>query len=223
MLIILAIVVVAVLVFLLYVSSLVGKIKRGELNPYFSKSYTGQATSGEKSTYEISTLGDPYLGPEDAKLVLVEFGDFKCSHTKAEFNVVRELAATYPNDLKIVFKDFALLSDDSRTLAMAGECANEQNKFWSLYDYFFINFDTLNVNNLEAIANNLGLDQNKFRICMNNNKYGSEIDSDIRDALSATVSGTPTFFLNGYKIEGAVPLQNFKDLIDKILLATKQP
>lgn len=224
LIVILAFVFVIALSFFSYVGYLSGKIKKGEPVSFsFTKAQNAQTSkpATDLDLEKIETADDPFLGNRNAKLVLVEFADFLCGSSRKEFSVIRELASLYPNDLKIIYRDFPILGDDSIYLAMGGDCANEQGKFWQYYDYAFMNQGQVNQSNLDQLAVMLGLNKDKFSACLNSEKYKEEVSKDFFDGIEAGVSGTPTFFLNGYKIEGAVPLENFKKLLDKVLAAAK--
>lgn len=214
-----SVIVVAVIVFLFYVGYLVKKIEAGELTPEFAQKFENSQQADSADKYYVDTLDDPYLGNPDADLVIVEFADFKCPYCAAEFPVVRELAATYPNDIKIIFRDFPVNYDSSKLLAMAAECAAEQDKFWQFHDYLFMNQTIDNLAQLQTVSARLGLNENKFYDCVNSEKYKTEVEQDLADGLQATVVGTPTFFINGYKIEGSIPIEEFKQMIDVILAA----
>src|SRR5581483_11492032 len=107
--------------------------------------------------------------------------------------------------------------------ANAGACANEQNQFWAFHDYMYQHqpdeSDTsmYTVDNLSQIASNLGMDQSQFQSCLSSNKYSSDVTKDMNDGQAAGVSGTPTTFVNGVAIVGAVPYSQIKDQIDTAL------
>ena len=119
--------------------------------------------------------------------------------------------------------------------AEAAMCAGDQNAYWQYHDALFANNDQLNnqagtvVNNsfYVNLASGLGLDTTAFSTCLTTEKYKQAVQSDLDYANSlppdsdgsAAVSGTPTFFINGYRIVGAEPLAYFQQMIDAQLKA----
>jgi protein-disulfide isomerase len=101
--------------------------------------------------------------------------------------------------------------------AVAAECANVQGKFWEMHDALYDNQDTLSVSNSRKLAETLGLDTAKFNDCMANNPVQGNINDDVLDGVSYGVSGTPTFFINGVRLLGALPLERFTAVIDQQL------
>src|SRR5205807_3560195 len=104
---------------------------------------------------------------------------------------------------------------------------NEQGKFWDMHNYLYEHqpdeSDTsmYTTDNLTPIAGTLGLDINEFQSCLSANKYQKNVDTDIADAQKAQVDGTPTLFINGHRLVGAVPYAQIKPLIDQQLQAAQ--
>ncbi len=181
-----------------------------------------QPTQPPQRVNGVSVDDDPFLGPEDAPVTIVEFSDFQCPYCKRfrdqTFDALRE---QYGDQIRIVYRDFPLSSihPDAQKAAEAGECADEQGLFWEMHDIIYANQVVgLSVDALTSYAEQIdGLDVDQFAECVSSGKYAEEVAADLRDGTSYGVSGTPTFFINGYRLVGAQPLAAFTALIDQEL------
>ncbi|MFA6594107.1 MAG: thioredoxin domain-containing protein [Candidatus Buchananbacteria bacterium] len=172
------------------------------------------STEKDPARQKAEKTDRPYLGNINAKLVIVEFADFQCSVCQEEFSVIRTIANKYEQDILFIFRNYPVKGDDSMILAQAGYCAQEQGKFWPLHDRLFLqqgNFN--NEEEFNAIIKASGLNLAKFNNCLTSLKYQSKVIEDIADALDLGARGTPTFYVNGKKLEGAVPLAKWEELI----------
>jgi len=186
-----------------------------------------QSTSGTASGTvrpaipQIETADDPYLGPAEAKVIVVEFVDFQCPYCKEVYPMVRELAAQYGNRVKFILRDYPLteIHPDAQAAAEAAGCAFEQgnDKFWAYHDKLFQNQDTLSTVPYDTIAAQVNLDVNAFKTCRSTHARQSEIQSDLADGVAIGVTGTPTFFLNGYPVKGVIPKDKFAKALDLLL------
>jgi len=163
----------------------------------------------------LATLDDPYKGSRQAKVVIVEFSDFECPYCFQEFSIVRQVIETYGDKINFIFRDFPIPNHPhAQKAAEAGECAHEQDKFWQMHDMMFINRDNLDIKSLKIYAQQIGLDVSKFSQCLDSGRYQKEVELDMADGITAGVTGTPTFFINGQIVEGTVGLEFFKKAID---------
>lgn len=170
----------------------------------------------------VSTDGYPSLGPADAPITIVEFSDFQCPYCRKFYeDTYRALLDAYPGKIRFVYRNFPLTSihPEAFPSAQAAMCANDQNAFWDYHDKLFSSAD-LGQSVYVQYASDLGLDMDKFQSCLSNGAHDAEITSDSNYALSIGVGSTPTFFVNGYKVEGAYPLDYFKQVIDQELAGT---
>lgn len=169
---------------------------------------------------ELSTPDDPSTGPADAKLTIVQFADFGCPFSEQESYVVTAVARQFPDDVRVVYRDFPLtdIHPGADLAAQAGGCANEQGKFWEYHDLVFRNSGAFTEDLLIDYASQAGLNTNSFRGCLETGKYASEVAQDLADGVAAGVTGTPTFFMNGEKIDGAIPFATFKDIVNAFLV-----
>ena len=175
--------------------------------------------AAQYTRYKIPTDGFPSIGPANAKITLVEFGDFQCPFCKQwHQQTYQPLLAAYPGQIRVVFRDFPLTSihPNAKPAAEAAQCANEQNAFWSYHDKLF-NADTLSDALYPQFAQDLSLNMTQFNACLSSHKYQAAIQADSNFAVSIGVNSTPTFFVNGLAIIGAQPIDTFKQIIDKEL------
>jgi protein-disulfide isomerase len=162
---------------------------------------------------------DPAIGPPDAPITIIEFSDFQCPYCKRWHNeVYGRLMQEYQGKVRVVFRDFPLSSihPDAESAAEAADCANEQGAFWEYHDKLF-NGDQLGQTVYLQYAQELGLDMDKFKTCVDTGRYKSEVAADYDYASNLGVRSTPTFFLNGLPIVGAQPYDVFKQVIEQEL------
>lgn len=183
-------------------------------------------SSNNPSGHQQSLLDDdPVLGDPKAPVTLVEFGDYQCTFcTKFFKETEKPLIEKYvkTGKVKLIFRDFAINGRESVSAAIASECADEQGKFWEYHDKLYTERRGYNVgvfkqDNLMSFAKELGLNEQQFSDCTKSGKYDEEIASDTRDAQSFGGRGTPTFFLNGQIISGALPLSVFENYIEQAI------
>jgi protein-disulfide isomerase len=168
--------------------------------------------------YEVSADDDPYIGPKDAKVTLIEFSDFECPFCRKNVATIKELIKTYGGKIKVVFRDFPLdFHKNAKSAALAAGCAADQGKFWQYHDKLFENQEKLELESLKLYAKELGLNTAEFNKCLDSKKHEAEIEKDIQDGQKVGVSGTPTLFINGRKVEGAQPIDQFKKIIEEEL------
>jgi protein-disulfide isomerase len=168
----------------------------------------------------LETNDDPFLGNPEAPLVIVAFFDFKCPYCKAQDAVLKQVTAKYAQKVKIIFKDFPVeISYPGTTkLSAIASCAHEQGGYWAFASYFFANQDTLPVDLSSEMIDNMsiefGVDPAKMRECLASDRGAVEARKDFADGNFYGVSkGTPTYFINGYILAGAVPFENWEAII----------
>jgi len=182
-------------------------------------SITNLNTNSNQAGLVLATDDDPSAGSIKARVEIVEFGDFKCPHCREAYFIVREMMNEYSDQIYFVFRDFPVTSEESILAAEAGECAQEQgeNFFWLMHDKMFLYQDDLSLENLKAYALQAGLNTDYFNECLDSGKYAEEVEADQADGLAAGVTGTPTFFINGYRIPGVIARDKFRETIDSLL------
>lgn len=173
----------------------------------------------EITRFDISADDDPFKGPEDAPIVIIEFSDYQCPYC-AQFysSTLDPLLAQYPDQIKFVFRDFPLdsIHPQATQAAVAANCAGEQGQYWEMHDLIFANQQLL-PGGLTPFAEELGLDMAAFETCMSDQDQVAEVQGDLVTAAEIGVRGTPTFFINGRPLVGAQPLAVFIDVIEEEL------
>jgi protein-disulfide isomerase len=200
-----------------------------------------QATPTPPVVVAASVDDDPAWGPEDAPVTIIEFSDFECPFCDRFFSeTYPQIKQDYEGQIRFVYRDFPLSSIHpwAQKAAEAGECADEQGKFWEFHDAVFQNQSSVTdsyqvaatatpddataglaaaVNKLKDLAGQVGLDTAAFNQCLDSDKYAQEVQKDYQDGITYGVTGTPAFFINGVSIIGAQPYANFKSVIDAAL------
>ncbi len=168
--------------------------------------------------YKIPTDGFPSLGPQDAPIVIVEFSDFQCPYCQRfHLQTFEALMAAYPGKIRFVYRNLPLTSihPQAFSAAEAALCAHEQGAFWPYHDRLFKG--GLGQDAYLQYAQELNLDMERFRGCLQERRYRDFIEKDMGFALNLGVNSTPTFFINGIALVGAQPLSVFQDVIDREL------
>ena len=171
---------------------------------------------------KINTKDKPARGAKDAKVTIVEFSDFQCPYcARAHETMSNQVMKEYDGKVKLVYKFFPLgFHPWAEPAAVAAACAYQQDpdSFWKLYDYFFTNQQQLNPQNVKEKAQEelkgTKVNMDKWNDCFDNKKTLDMIKADQADGAAVGVTGTPAFIINGRKISGAQPFQNFKAVID---------
>jgi protein-disulfide isomerase len=148
-------------------------------------------------------IGSSFVkGNKDAKVTIVEFSDFQCPYCSRLQPTLKQVLEAYPNDVKLVYKDYPLsFHKNARPAAKAARAAGEQGKFWEMHDLIFANFSTLSEDKFIQFARQLGLDMEKFKADFKSSKYDALIQQDIALGRKVGVTGTPTLFMNGKRMQ----------------------
>jgi protein-disulfide isomerase len=169
-------------------------------------------------TFEI-TSKDHVRGDFNAQITLVEFSDFECPFCARHYPTLKKILEDYKGKVRLVYKHFPLsFHPNAQKAAEASECAVEQGKFWEYHDKIFENQASgLSLEKFKQWAKELGLDTSKFNDCLDSGKYAQKVQADYQEGLQKGVNGTPTTFVNGQPLSGALPYESFKQIIDSIL------
>ena len=161
---------------------------------------------------------DAVKGSKDAKVTIVEWSDFECPFCERFYSqtlgkIMEEYVDT--GKVKFVYRDFPLsFHKNAQKAAEAAECAGEQGKFWEMHDMLFERGVSGGVNSFKQYAKELGLNANEFGQCLDSGKMANEVVKDTRDGEALGIQGTPGFIINGQLVSGALPFENFKQVID---------
>ncbi len=182
------------------------------------------------SLVALTSNGSPFLGDPNAKVTLVEFGDYQCFFCNKFFHETEHKIFTdyiQTGKVKLMFKDFTIIGPDSIAAAHGTHCANEQGKFWEYHDILYNNWTGENngwasSENLLGFARDVNLDIDKWSDCMLESRYQSQLVASNEDAKSLQLTGTPAFFIIGpddhiTKISGAHPFETFSEIFESEL------
>ncbi len=165
------------------------------------------------------TFVNPSRGSQDAKITIVEFGDFECAPCQTLATSLEVVLKTYPNDVRLVWKDMPNESVHALATpsAIAAHCADRQGKFWEYHDALFTRQNSLSESQFPLIANELGLDTKKFQDCFDSRDTLPIVRKDYEEGLSLGLTSTPTLYIGDDILIGAVTLQEILDLIESKL------
>lgn len=165
------------------------------------------------------------MGISDAPVEIIEFSDFQCPfcaefHRESLPQIIENYVET--GKVKFTYRNFTILGSNSFRAAKGVLCASEQTKFWLFHDYLFVNQnegDPTAFSNarLEAMADNAGLDVDRFRACLIDDRTHSQIDAEFVMAQNAGADSTPSFLVNGVLIKGAQSYEVFEAEIEAAL------
>lgn len=164
----------------------------------------------------------PAFGNPEAKLVVVEFIDFSCPYSLDSFSAVREIMQRYQDRIYFIARDFPVdeIHPRATSAALAARCAHEQGRYWPYHDKLFTNQTRHEDADLLRYAEELDLNTESFEVCLTDRRYADRLQTELADGLRAGVEGTPTFFFNGIKVQGALNVQTLEFIIKTFL---KQP
>lgn len=169
----------------------------------------------------LVTDGAYSLGNKDAKTYLVEFSDFQCPACKVYEPAIDEIVNKNKDKMLFVYRYFPLDQHPfSRQSAQAAEAAGQQGKFWEMYKMLFENQEKFSDSLFTELAQKLNLDMEKFKKAMDDSTIKSKIAADRTYGESIGVDATPTFFLNGLKLESS-SFDDFKKQIEKSINSNK--
>jgi len=164
---------------------------------------------------------DHQQGNDAASITLVEYGDFQCPHCRRAHPLIKRLLKERGSDLSFVFRNFPLqeIHPYAYASAMAAEAAGKQDKFWEMHDLIFENQDRLNIEYLLSLAQEIGLDMERFARDFKSEGLQNKIEKDFEGGIRSGVNGTPTFFINGTKL--LTYDETYESLLDAILLESE--
>lgn len=194
---------------------------------------TGDKTdNSSKKGGDTNALTQNIKGNKDAKVTLLEYGDFQCPYCQQYEPTVQQVFAKYENDIKFQFRNFPITNAHPNAFAAsrAGEAAALQNKFWEMHDALYSSENwgawtkASNPNPyFERYAKEIGLNVTQYKKDFASSRVNDAINADLAEANKLGVTGTPTFFLNGKKIEVTNTVESFSKQIDEALAKAATP
>jgi protein-disulfide isomerase/uncharacterized membrane protein len=175
---------------------------------------------------------DLSIGPANAPITLVEFSDFQCPFCRVGAFTLHAVMSRFPKQIRIVMKPFPLDPSCNRFVnhamhpvaceaARSAVCASAQGLFEPLYESLFQNQENLSQIKPASLAKDAGVNLTTFNACMSNNDSLVQVQASIEEGNRLNVNSTPTFYINGYRIEGVVPLPVWSEVINRLLAAAQ--
>lgn len=146
------------------------------------------------------------------KVKIIEYANFQCDYCKLSHKEVKHMLTVYKDKVDYDFRHYPT-SDSSLEAAIASECAGLQGKFYEYSDLLF-NLETYNLGKYLDIAEITELNMDEFNNCILDGNRSTIVEKDIYSAVENGIIGTPTFFINGNKIEGVITFDKFKGIIE---------
>ncbi|MBU6281959.1 thioredoxin domain-containing protein [bacterium] len=167
---------------------------------------------------------DPSRGPKDAKVTIVEYSDFQCPFcAKANTIVEEEVLKQYGDKVRFVYKQYPLIQIHpwAEAASLVGLCVNKiagSDAYWKYHSAVFAKAEGIEADGandkLLALAKEAGADQAKVKDCLEKGETKAAVAASMAEAESIGVNSTPTFFVNGRRLAGAMPLDAFKAIIE---------
>lgn len=163
---------------------------------------------------EISA-DDHVLGPPDAPVTVLEYGDYECPYCRGAARDVHRMLDLYPGSIRFAFRNFPIpqLHPHAEQAAQAAEAAGAQGRFWEMYDLLLRPSSRLDLDSLLSYGRSLGLDTARFRKEVTGGAYAAKIEGDVREGVRNGVNATPKFYVDGQRIDGKLPLEGLEDAI----------
>ena len=148
---------------------------------------------------------DHALGPDDAPVTVVEYGDFECGDTIRAYPMLKRVRRELGDSIRFVFRNYPLVDTHPRAMlaAEAAEAAGIQGKYWEMHDRIFEHPYALDRGNLVSHAGQIGLDVARFDADLNVHRTRARVEEDRASGKASGVPGTPTFFVNGRRYTGS--------------------
>jgi protein-disulfide isomerase len=164
---------------------------------------------------DVDPERDHIRGSEDAPVTLVEYGDYQCPYCGQAEIVIRELLDSFGDDLRYVWRHLPLtdVHENAQMAAEAAEAAHEQGAFWPMHDLLLDHQDDLDARDLTRYAEELGLDVDRFWDGLRSRRHAERVAEDVATADASGVAGTPTFFINGRRHQGAYDVKTLTEAV----------
>jgi protein-disulfide isomerase len=171
-----------------------------------------------KLAVPVSPL-DHHQGSLDAQCTLVEYGDYQCPSCGMAYPLVKRVQKHFGSRLSFVFRNFPLtqLHQYAEAAAETAEFAGAHNKFWEMHDLLFENQNRLSAELFVELAQQLHLAPTQLRQALEKNEFLPRIKQDFSGGVRSGVNGTPTFFINGQRLDGGYDFNAIVDAVDLAL------
>jgi len=180
----------------------------------------GNMSGGTENPNIVMQIEDHVKGNIDASIELVEYSDLQCPACGAYYPIVKQIMDEYGDDVKFVYKHFPLkrIHANAELAALATEAAGIQGRFWEMHDMIFENQKSWSEVRAKGIfigyAEKIGLDSEQFKKDLSSKELRKKVQDDFDDGVALGVNSTPSFFLNGEKLNNIRSYEEFKDVIE---------
>jgi protein-disulfide isomerase len=191
----------------------------------------------KEPVYKVSVIDtDPVKygpNPKDTKplgctgnacaVTVIEYSEFQCPFCERVQPAAKRIMKEYQGKIRWIVRDFPLgFHERARPAAIAARCAKDQGRYWEMYEEMFKNQKALSDADFKKYAGNIKLDTKKFDECVAKpGKIIDAIEANMKSGEKVGVTGTPAFFINGRRLSGALPYEEFKKVIDSELASAK--
>jgi NhaA family Na+:H+ antiporter len=174
------------------------------------------ADAPPKLTVPVSER-DHIKGSGSAVVTLVEYGDYQCPHCSQVHPIIQDLKKQMGDRLRVVYRHFPISSahPDAQLASEAAEAAAAQGQFWEMHDILFSHQSALDYGHLVQYAAELGLDVAQFERDLQDHSYADRVREDFSSGVRSGVNGTPTFFINGLRYDGAWDFESMLRELEK--------
>jgi protein-disulfide isomerase len=169
----------------------------------------------------VLTDDDHVLGPADAPVTVVEYGDYECPYCRGAARDVQLLLEQHPSEIRFAFRNFPIpqLHPHAEQAAEAAEAAAAQGRFWEMYQLLLRPASRLDLRSLLGDAERVGLDVARFENDVTGKIYASKIERDVQEGIRNGVNATPKFYVDARRIDGKVPLEGLAGAVRSAISA----
>jgi protein-disulfide isomerase len=162
---------------------------------------------------------DHSSGPADAKLTVVEYGDYQCPYCGQAYPIVEQLRSTFADSMRFVFRNLPLadVHPNAEAAAEVAEAVALQGKFWEIHDTLFENQHDLSAQALMRYVEEVGADVKKATDEIAGGRPRQRVEADFEGAIRSGANGTPTFFVNGERYDGSWLYEPFSEHLRQVL------
>jgi protein-disulfide isomerase len=162
---------------------------------------------------------DHVRGPADAKLTVVEYGDYQCPYCGQAYSIVEKLLTTFESSMRLVFRNLPLadVHPHAESAAEFAEAVALQDKFWPMHDVLYENQRSLGDEALRRYVTDVGADLKQVEEALESGAPRERVQADLEGAIRSGANGTPTFFVNGLRYDGSWFYDEFAEFLQSTL------
>ena len=160
---------------------------------------------------------DPILGNVEARVTIINFSDYLCTHCATVEDTLQDLVNLYPKDVRLVFKDAPVDQGESYQAALAGRCAQAQGKFWEMHNLLFDNQISLSSPLYSRLARDIRLNVDQFNNCLTSQEMTAYVDQSVAQADQLGITEIPYLYINDMEFVGLGTLEDFQVVVEYLL------